>query len=256
MGSTTDKFALAATLKNGHIDSIICLSFSRCGKYLASGGEDSALIIWDVMKTTIIHRLSTDSPVLSLQWDLRSGDPRLFYGCENGSLTLFSNIAHPGKLPIVKEVLTGVKLPVYCINMDSLSGARHGPGMRSSSGKGDCNSTIVDADKCIRARAIHFLKERCRVLVSYLNHGIIGSTALNPKETHILVVNLSTGLDLYPLGESAISNSIALDIPEDKNVPLSAIFISNGDKVTSGAADGKLIYPNGVYGVYGKVPSN
>ncbi|KAI6035844.1 hypothetical protein EDC04DRAFT_2604834 [Pisolithus marmoratus] len=55
---------------HGHSKSITCLSFLPTGDYLASGGEDSNLIVWDPMKGTLVHRVpgpgqDQDSDVLT-----------------------------------------------------------------------------------------------------------------------------------------------------------------------------------------------
>lgn len=84
-------FLLVHTLKNAHTDTISSLAFSSSGNYLASGGEDARVIIWDTEKGISVARVTLQSPVISLLWDVCRGTG-LFCGCQDGTLLLFSDI--------------------------------------------------------------------------------------------------------------------------------------------------------------------
>ncbi|KAI6146021.1 hypothetical protein BKA82DRAFT_4016176 [Pisolithus tinctorius] len=88
----------------------------------------------------------------------------------------------------------------------------------------------TEADVHIQLRSAHFLKGKNQVVVAYLNHRVIcwdiqksqslwqicpahmhqhiGSAALSPDKTHILISNLTTGLDLYPVVSGATDGKV------------------------------------------------
>ena len=51
----------------GHTGSVICLSFSSDGKYLASGSEDTAIMVWDMDK-----RRGLTGPLRRHTWGVRA----------------------------------------------------------------------------------------------------------------------------------------------------------------------------------------
>jgi len=79
------------TLKDGHTDNVISLAFSTSGIFLASGGEDAQVIVWDTDQGISVARVALQSPVLSLLWDVHR-DSALFCGCQDGTLLLFPDI--------------------------------------------------------------------------------------------------------------------------------------------------------------------
>lgn len=86
----SDPYLLHHTLRGGHESSIISLAFSPTGDYLASGGEDSAINIWNVHDGTLAHRIQLKSPILCLEWDPWRQN-RIFCGCQNGTAAYFDN---------------------------------------------------------------------------------------------------------------------------------------------------------------------
>ncbi|OJT09660.1 hypothetical protein TRAPUB_13856 [Trametes pubescens] len=56
------------TLKNGHSDTVNYLAFSPNGAYLASGGEDHAVIIWNAQQGDLLFRLVFKSAVDVVIW--------------------------------------------------------------------------------------------------------------------------------------------------------------------------------------------
>jgi len=79
------------TLKDGHTDNVISLAFSTSGALLASGGEDAQVIVWDTDKGVSVARVTLQSPVISLLWNVHGGTA-LFCGCQDGTLLLFPDI--------------------------------------------------------------------------------------------------------------------------------------------------------------------
>ena len=84
-------YSLLYTLSPGHSSGITSVSFSSCGRYLASGGEDKALIIWDMATGKKLHHTEVDSPVLCTLW--HPSNSSLFYRCQNGRLVILEGFA-------------------------------------------------------------------------------------------------------------------------------------------------------------------
>ena len=88
-------------LAGEHGDSVISLAFSTKGRYLASGSDDSTLVIWDVEAGIKVSSFRLDSPALSLVWDSHRED-RLFVGCMDGTAAFID------KLQVLKFIHHGV----------------------------------------------------------------------------------------------------------------------------------------------------
>ncbi|KAH9914567.1 WD40-repeat-containing domain protein [Fomitopsis serialis] len=73
------------TLRGGHSDTINVLAFSPDSTYLASGGDDGAVIIWDVRTGNLLYRLSVDSVVDSILWHPVHKET-IIVGCESGAI--------------------------------------------------------------------------------------------------------------------------------------------------------------------------
>lgn len=66
----------------GHTDSVSCTAFSCDGKYLATGGLDGQVIIWDASSGSLIRALEgPDEGIMWLQWHPRG--PILIAGSED-----------------------------------------------------------------------------------------------------------------------------------------------------------------------------
>jgi len=75
------------TCIGGHTDTIYGVSFSPCGTYLATAGEDSVVCIWNVLKNKLVDKLkgfSKDYECLRVTWASQSW-VRSSILCQNGS---------------------------------------------------------------------------------------------------------------------------------------------------------------------------
>ncbi|KAH7920025.1 WD40 repeat-like protein [Leucogyrophana mollusca] len=286
------------TFKDGHVDSVVCLAFSRGGKHLASGGEDGNIIIWDVVEGHQLSRIHMKTPILSLQWDFALG---LFCGFQDGALLLIPDVVNVNS---TFEVLTGVKAPVYCMDLHSSSRELAiGLGCEVHVAKEMTKATYAtftvlpeptalpsrnpDADSNtnddirVRARAVYFFKNSRKLVVAYLNHGIVcwdvstrsqvwvivpthrhqhicenisisssGHAALSPDRRYVLVSNLNNGLDLYPIGKSNVLQAYRYPAHADKNFPFTVDFLQDGDAVVCGSPSGKVAVWNTKTGVH------
>jgi len=82
-------FILECTLED-HTSLVNALAFTPTGDYLASGSNDSTLIIWDPVTGLMKNRITFCNPILSLAWDPRHLKC-LYVGCEDGMLALLDN---------------------------------------------------------------------------------------------------------------------------------------------------------------------
>ncbi|KAF8160471.1 WD40-repeat-containing domain protein [Mycena galopus ATCC 62051] len=81
MAATTPIFQQTAALK-GHSDNINVMKFSNDGKYLATGGDDAQVIIFDTHTWKVYKRYTMVSPVRALVW--HKEDDVLSWGLRNG----------------------------------------------------------------------------------------------------------------------------------------------------------------------------
>ncbi|KAG2740402.1 WD40 repeat-like protein [Suillus brevipes Sb2] len=255
----------------GHTDSISCLQFSPKGHLLASSGDDTRLIIWETSTGTIRHQITTPSPVFAMVWDPRFKS-RLFCGCENGKTLLINHFQGP-----YHEVLTGTVAPVYALDIDTVTGyLAIGIGSEvhvAQEISGDTFATFsilpkpadfsdMLPDNRVRPRSVHFLKNGSRLIVSYLNHGIIcwdlktrnalwhivpplsrrqiGYAALSHNARYLIVSNMNIGMNLYALGEKEPLQSFLQPTNTGINFPLGVSFLHRGRAVICGSQTGSV----------------
>jgi len=278
-------YTLLHNLDSGvHTRGINVVSFSGCGNFLACGSDDRSVTVWSVKNGDLLHKLITRSPVLSLVWHPQRND--FFFGCQNGAL----NLIHFEPLNISKahEVLSGTEAPVESLDIEAKSGfLAIGVGSEVEIAKQlseHVYSTFIlmpspsppglrphGADDRIRPRSVHFLPGGWKLIVSYLNHGIVcwdvmtqarlwtmtpshyslhvGSSSLSPDFRHILVYNLCDGLDLYKLRSKNMQQSYRFTADADVNYPLKVAFTNNGQSVVCGAQDGQVRVWNRITGM-------
>ena len=79
-----DDGGLISTMK-AHSDWVQAVAWSPCGQWLASGGDDKMVYVYDAKTFEVKWPLSCDSPVYSIDWH----DNRLVAGCGDGTIQVF-----------------------------------------------------------------------------------------------------------------------------------------------------------------------
>ena len=84
-------------LTQEHTNSINSLSFSTNGQYLASGGDDSVLMLWNALHGKLLYRLMLDAPIDAIIWHPIHSET-LVIGLSNGGLHQLHGMTFVGSL--------------------------------------------------------------------------------------------------------------------------------------------------------------
>ncbi|KAF9500285.1 WD40 repeat-like protein [Pleurotus eryngii] len=106
MQKPTSSYSCASTLNSCHTDSINVLTFSPCGKYLASGADDGVVYIYNPRQGAKFMKVVAHHAVTTLAWH-PTGNGRLFVGREDGQVVFLdihdSGLSGSYKLPIASD---------------------------------------------------------------------------------------------------------------------------------------------------------
>jgi WD40 repeat protein len=80
------KYSLLHTIGDCHRDSVNCLSFSPDGCFLASGGDDCAIFLFDYQKGKDVRQVISQSGVTSILWIQIDGRLWLLVGHASGNI--------------------------------------------------------------------------------------------------------------------------------------------------------------------------
>ncbi|KAI6014278.1 WD40-repeat-containing domain protein [Pisolithus microcarpus] len=251
-------YVVHKTLLNEHTDSVNALSFSPCGRYLASGSSDrqiNALLWHSIEKDTLICGCE-DSAVFYLS-DFSPDTPVFCLDLEPNMRLLAIGVGN--KVHITKDGC----LPSYTATT-KLPHPQYKPQIEGR----DCR---------IRPRSIHFYERGKRLIVSYLNHSVIAwdidsMTALwhirsrdTPKQIassavyldlNAIVINtLQDGVYLFKLGSTKPVRKWVYDCEAEARYPLLVSFLHDRKAIISGSPTGSVcIWQTGSDDLYQVLP--
>ncbi|KAI9069155.1 WD40 repeat-like protein, partial [Trametes sanguinea] len=276
---TTTAYVSTYCLTAGHSDSVYCLRFSPDGNFLASGGDDCALIIWSVSEGRMLFRILFRSPVSAILWHPMYSES-LIVGCDDGrvlSLHEFS-LSHS----VQRDIQIGVRSEVHCMAYDettrylalSLGNEVH---LTREEARDEYTMTVKlpspgpddeiaggQSEQRLRAMGLHFRAKGQELIVSYLAHGIfcyqtsthaplwrirpscetpnIGSSALSPRGNNLAVYNFASGVDVYNVGagEKALLKSYKLCAPPQSLHKVQVVYALNGQRLVCGTTTGDV----------------
>ncbi|KAJ3762554.1 WD40-repeat-containing domain protein [Lentinula raphanica] len=217
-------------------NAINALAFSKDGKYLASGGDDMFVRVYDIsrnLSTIWTHR--GKSPFTTALWH---GDC-LFVGNGDGEVFIFRPTMYWFHTKRREQLIAEFYNPIQFLELDQVgtqllvcSGSRttllveRKPGQWKSRSHFDSPSSFAEIPQYgepdgfeeppVLATSAHFLDEKGYIVVAYLHHGLwkyetengtsvlawgpdekIGSTALSPDGQALVATNIRSGLDWY-----------------------------------------------------------
>ncbi|TFK79240.1 WD40 repeat-like protein, partial [Polyporus arcularius HHB13444] len=266
-------------LTRGHCDTVNSLSFSPGGTHLASGGDDTALCIWNISRGQLLYRLLFDEAIDCVLWHPIHPET-VIVGLSNGYM--FQVYGFSLLTTRRYRIDLGARSAVFCFDYDSSSLCLAiGMGeevhvtreVSQNSYDGDLilSRPVEEAgagDQRTRPVAVKFHKNGTNVIASYMNHGVIcwdtttrnilwhmtmpaqtptmyvGSSALNPTHRYIAVHNVANGIDLYNVGgngQQSPRKTYRFKERPKSIVHLQVRFIHGGKALVSGTTTGGVL---------------
>ncbi|KAI6094188.1 hypothetical protein EV401DRAFT_1881554, partial [Pisolithus croceorrhizus] len=190
------------------------------------------------------------APTLSILWDPHQ-HLTIIFGCNNGVAAVLSDFQDPNS---TQTILLGVNAPVYCLNLDTLSGKlTMGVGPEIHIAKPIAHGQYASFDILTMPPKLQSTLASDGVDNEYLCWDIETHAKLwqiEPSHTHhhmyihftsgLLVSNLSMGVDLYCLGQSALIQTYPQCPPMEQNYPLVVSFLHKGNAVICGMSHGDV----------------
>ncbi|KIJ52199.1 hypothetical protein M422DRAFT_43557 [Sphaerobolus stellatus SS14] len=213
----------------GHTKPINCLRFCPDGYLLASGGDDSCVRIWSLRARghlIQVLKCTVHGPVTDLRWNADGADLHLLFACADGTIHFYHRSSEMGSEFKPVFIIRAHSSAIKCMDYDPVRrrlATVGGGSVKVWAAEEDDPSTMrsiaVRASQGFVARSVHFAESGKVVMVGFLDsHQVhaysvepwkllwnslaftrIGNTALSSDGEHLLVHNLSAGVDAYSL---------------------------------------------------------
>ncbi|KAI6013586.1 WD40-repeat-containing domain protein [Pisolithus microcarpus] len=231
-------YVVHKTLLNEHTDSVNALSFSPCGRYLASGSSDRSICIWKVSSGRFIFRIVFDSQINALLWHSIEKDT-LICGCEDGAVFYLSDFSPD--------------TPVFCLDLE--------PNMRLLA-IGVGNEVHITKDRCLRKIPPAIVGAWDIDSMTALWHirsrdtpKQIASSAVYLDLNAIVINTLQDGVYLFKLGSTKPVRKWVYDCKAEARYPLLVSFLHDGKAIISGSPTGSIcIWQTGSDDLYQVLP--
>ncbi|EJU01348.1 WD40 repeat-like protein [Dacryopinax primogenitus] len=181
---------LISTLR-GHDGSVLCLKFDGKSSFLVSGSSDGSILIWDLEKGIILHRImkAHEGGVLTLDFD----DQRIVSGGRDNTVRVWDRQSYD-----LKRIMTGHEGPVNCIILQ-------GSTIVSASGDGKLMMWNIETAEILRRFEGHSRGIAC---VALTDHLVISGS----KDPFMKLYDASTGTCLETVkGHHDLVRSLAVN---------------------------------------------